>query len=155
MVHLVVSSSREREEYRCLLHHENHDCRFVAAANSTTMNLVAAAATAVAVALCAACAVVAVPVPGRRRDAPEEDQQQHHHHHHHNNNNTTADLEVALVKFLDVYYDRYVKPMPASTSPPPPPEEDIYEQMQSDQPVTHNPEFLMGNGSDYASMKRG
>lgn len=118
------------------------------------MNPVVAAATAV-VALCAVCAAVAVPV--KRRDSPEEDQQQHHHHHHHkggntNHNNITVDLEVALVQFLDAYYDKYVKP-----PPPPPPSipDNIYDQMQSDQPVTHNPDYLVGNnGTDYASMKR-
>lgn len=122
------------------------------------MNLVV---VAVAFALCTDCGAIAA-VTGRRRDAPEEE---HHHHHqqqqHHKNSSSSSggvDLEVALVKFLDVYYDRYVRPTTTSasaTSTSLAASEDIYDQMQSDQPVTHNPEFLGTNGTDYATMKRG
>lgn len=111
------------------------------------MNTVAVVA-AVAVAVCALCAA-AIPVAGRRRDAPEEDHRRHHR-------NNSVELEDALIKFLDVYYDRYVRP-PVPPPPPPPkrPVVDIYDQMQSDQPVTHNPDFLVGNDTDYVAMKRG
>lgn len=82
-------------------------------------------AAAVAVALCVVCAAAAGPA-GSRRDA----------------------VEAALEGFLDAYYERYVRP-------PPPRPEDLYEGMQADQPVTHNPDFLDGSESDYASIKRG
>lgn len=64
-----------------------------------------------------------------------------------------TDFENYLVGLLDGYYDKYVKP-------PRKPEDgtgetlDIYEQMQSDQPVTQNINVNGGyNASDYSVQR--
>lgn len=135
---------------------ENHDCHYFVAAAKSTMSPVSVIAAA-AVVLCAVGAILALPVTGRRRETNPKEEHHHHQHRYYRGgggesgesgrNTTNTEMEGVIVKFLDVYYDKYVKP--------PTPMENIYDQMQSDQPVTHNPDFLVANGTDYASMKRG
>lgn len=65
-----------------------------------------------------------------------------------------TDFQNYLVKFLDGYYDKYVRKIDVRT--PKPSAVDIYEEMQSDQPVTQNVNIHQTpNGSDYSALKRG
>lgn len=64
-----------------------------------------------------------------------------------------TDFQNYLVKFLDGYYEKYVRPHLNTTAPKSP--VDIYEQMQSDQPVTQNVNLQIHNGTDYSALKRG
>lgn len=65
-----------------------------------------------------------------------------------------TDFENYLVRILDRYYEKYVRPRKADDAKAE--TLDIYDQMQSDQPVTQN---LNVNGehnsSDYSAMRRG
>lgn len=63
-----------------------------------------------------------------------------------------TDFQNYLVRFLDGYYEKYVRPRVNATTPK---AVDIYEQMQSDQPVTQNVNIQSHNGTDYSALKRG